>query len=247
MFCAAKGLKIWRSVNSKSGANWKIRFLQIFQSQQALPRIPGSMLFGPTQHLLPGIQASLACCLPGKKGEGAALPSSLRQLFSFMIVIWPVAMKPVKQTFPFCRQRNRVSRSLNDLSRILHAVTEPGFVSAFQKWSESCSVMSDSLQPHGLCSPWNSPGQNTAVSSLSLLQGNFPIQGSNPGFPLCRQKNNTRDGYLMPDTVLRTFLALTIKSSQPVSRMSWVTHFILGKKPRHRDTQALSQSWWVAE
>ena len=29
--------------------------------------------------------------------------------------------------------------------------------------SESCSVMSDSLQPHWLYSPWNSPGQNTGV------------------------------------------------------------------------------------
>ena len=31
------------------------------------------------------------------------------------------------------------------------------------------------------CSPWNSPGQNTGVGSLSLLQGIFPTQGSNPG------------------------------------------------------------------
>ena len=46
---------------------------------------------------------------------------------------------------------------------------------------ESRSVMSDSLQPRGLYSPWNSPGQNTGVSSLSLFQGIFPIQGSNPG------------------------------------------------------------------
>ena len=29
--------------------------------------------------------------------------------------------------------------------------------------------------------PWNSPGQNTGVGSLSLLQGIFPTQGSNPG------------------------------------------------------------------
>ena len=36
--------------------------------------------------------------------------------------------------------------------------------------------MSDSLQPHGLYSPWNSPGQNTEVSSLSLFQGIFPTQ-----------------------------------------------------------------------
>ena len=34
--------------------------------------------------------------------------------------------------------------------------------------SESRSVESDSLWPHGL-SPWNSPGQNTGVGSLSLL------------------------------------------------------------------------------
>ena len=37
--------------------------------------------------------------------------------------------------------------------------------------SESRSVMSDSLRPHGLYSPWNSPGQNTGMGSLSLLQG----------------------------------------------------------------------------
>ena len=30
-------------------------------------------------------------------------------------------------------------------------------------------------------SPWNSPGQNTGVDSLSLLQGVFPTQRSNPG------------------------------------------------------------------
>ena len=46
--------------------------------------------------------------------------------------------------------------------------------------------MSDSLRPHGLYSSWNSPGQNTGVGSLSLLQGIFPIQGSNPGLLHCR-------------------------------------------------------------
>ena len=46
--------------------------------------------------------------------------------------------------------------------------------------------MSDSLPSHGLQSPWNSPGQNTGVGSLSLLQGIFPIQGLNAGLPHCR-------------------------------------------------------------
>ena len=53
--------------------------------------------------------------------------------------------------------------------------------------SESRSVVSDSLRPHGLYSPWNSPGQNTGVGSLCLLQGIFPTQGSNLGLPHCRQ------------------------------------------------------------
>ena len=42
----------------------------------------------------------------------------------------------------------------------------------------SRSVVSDSLRPHGVYSPWNSPGQNTGVGSLPLLQGIFPTQGS---------------------------------------------------------------------
>ena len=52
--------------------------------------------------------------------------------------------------------------------------------------SESCLVVSSCLRPHGLYSPWNSPGQNTGVGSLSLLQGFFPTQGSNPGLLHCR-------------------------------------------------------------
>ena len=53
--------------------------------------------------------------------------------------------------------------------------------------SESLSVVSNSLRPHGIYSPWNSPGQNTGVGSLSLLQGIFPTQGLNPSLPHCRQ------------------------------------------------------------
>ena len=45
--------------------------------------------------------------------------------------------------------------------------------------------ISNSLWPHGLHSPWNSPGQNTAVGSLSLLQEIFSTQESNPGLLPC--------------------------------------------------------------
>ena len=47
--------------------------------------------------------------------------------------------------------------------------------------------MSGSLRPHGLYSPWTSPGQNTGVAGLSRLQGVFPTQGSNLALPHCRR------------------------------------------------------------
>ena len=56
----------------------------------------------------------------------------------------------------------------------------------------SRSVMSSSLQPHGLqparlLSPWDFPGKNTGVGYHALLQGIFPTQGLNPSLPYCRQ------------------------------------------------------------
>ena len=56
----------------------------------------------------------------------------------------------------------------------------------FLMWHLSLSHI-DSLWPQGLYSPWNSPGQNTGVGSLSLLWGIFPTQGLNPSLPHCRQ------------------------------------------------------------
>ena len=44
------------------------------------------------------------------------------------------------------------------------------------KVSQSCPTLCDPMD----C-PWNSPGQNTGVGSLSLLQGIFPTKGLNPG------------------------------------------------------------------
>ena len=59
-------------------------------------------------------------------------------------------------------------------------------------YSVSRSVMSDSLQPHGLqhasiLCPWDFPGKNTGASCHFLLQGIFQTQGSNSGLPYCRQ------------------------------------------------------------
>ena len=53
-------------------------------------------------------------------------------------------------------------------------------------WSESqsCPTLCNPMD-HTLCG--NSPGQNTGVDSLSLLQGIFPTQGSNRGLLHCRR------------------------------------------------------------
>ena len=50
---------------------------------------------------------------------------------------------------------------------------------------ESHSVVS-TMRSHGLYSPWNSPGLNTGMGSLSHLQGIFPTHGLNPGLPHCK-------------------------------------------------------------
>ena len=49
---------------------------------------------------------------------------------------------------------------------------------SFLKWKSFSCIQ--------LYSPWNSPGKNTGVGSLSLLQGIFQTQGLNPGLPHCR-------------------------------------------------------------
>ena len=52
-----------------------------------------------------------------------------------------------------------------------------------KSWKWKLLSLVRQLVNHGLYSPWNSPGQNTKVCSLSLLQGIFPTQGSSPGIP----------------------------------------------------------------
>ena len=54
--------------------------------------------------------------------------------------------------------------------------------------TQSCRILCDPMD----CSlpnssfPGDSPGKNTGVSCHALLQGIYPTQGLNPGFPHCR-------------------------------------------------------------
>ena len=81
--------------------------------------------------------------------------------------------------------------------------------------SESHAVMSDFLRLHGLYSPWNSPGQNTRVGSLSLLQEIFPTQGSNPGLPHCRQIPNQLSHKRSPRILEWVAYPFSRESSEP--------------------------------
>ena len=108
------------------------------------------------------------------------------------------------------------------------------------KWSESRSAVSDSSWPPGLYSPWNSPGQNTGVGSLSLLQGIFSTQGWNPGLPHCRRFFTswaTREALARPQTIhsqrphcsLPTFLASTERCSPSPEYPFWAYVFSSAK------------------
>ena len=89
-------------------------------------------------------------------------------------------------------------------------------------------------------SPWNSPGQNTGVGSLSLVQGMFPTLGSDPGLPHCRQipyqlshegspSHRTEVSYIK---ILKASLwtGVTLLSPHGSTRSTWEALFVLGGK-----------------
>ena len=87
-----------------------------------------------------------------------------------------------------------------------------------QSESESRSVISNSLWPHGLFNPGNSPGQNTGVGSLSLLQEIFPSQESNWDLLHCRQILYQLSYLTTKATLISTF---------SVQALSWYTGAML--------------------
>jgi len=111
---------------------------------------------------------------------------------------WILAWRILNITLPVCKMSAIVWHFEHSLALLFFGIGMKtdlfqfcGYCWVFQICchivSESCSIMSNCLQPHGLWSPWNSLGQNTGVGSLSFLPGIFPTQRSNPGLPHCRQ------------------------------------------------------------
>ena len=74
------------------------------------------------------------------------------------------------------------------------------------------------FRPHGQYSPWNSPGQNTGVGSLSLLQGVFPTQGLSPGLLHCGRILYQLSHKGSPTILEWTAYPFSSRSSQPRDR-----------------------------
>ena len=92
--------------------------------------------------------------------------------------------------------------------------------------SESRSVMSHSaipwaVYPGRLLHAWNSPDKSTGVGCHLLLQGIFPIQGSNPGLLHCRQILSQLSHY---STVIAEYLHFL-----HVTQLAFLFHHIFHK------------------
>ena len=107
--------------------------------------------------------------------------------------------------------------------------------------------MSRSLRPHGLNSPWNSPGQNTGVGSLSLLLGIFPIQGSNPGLPHLpaeppRKPKNTGVGSL--SLLQRIFL--TQEQNRGLLHCRWILYQLSYQGSPHKSQLCITPDYCLS-
>ena len=112
-------------------------------------------------------------------------------------------------------------------------------------------VAQSSLWSHELYSPWNSPCQNTLGGSLSLLQGIFPTQGSNPGLLHCRwilYQLSYKGSPRMPEWVDHPF---SRGSSQPGNRTGvsciagrFFTNWAMREAPRWYLKVWCDVLWW---
>ena len=115
--------------------------------------------------------------------------------------------------------------------------------------SESPSVVSDSLRPHGLYSPQNSPGQNTGVGSLSLLQENLPnpgIKSSSPtlqvdSFPAEPQRKPGRGDICI---LWLIYIVVWQKPTQHCKAISSSKEYIK-KKKKKRDLSSSELPRWL--
>ena len=138
------------------------------------------MLFFYYGFLLCVCVQSLSCATPTDYSPPG---SSVRGIFLARVLKW-VAISSSRHSSP--------TQGWNPhLQHLLHWQADSLPLSHL---SESRSIVSNSLQLHGLSATkllsrqsMEFSGKNTGVGCHFLLQGIFPTQGSNPGLPPCRQ------------------------------------------------------------
>ena len=94
-------------------------------------------------------------------------------------ILSEITIFPLNCNFFSCLRAIKKEQSVG-ISRLMKCVTYQS-LSHVQLFVTPWTVASQEF----LC-PWNSPGKNTRVRCHFLLQGIFPIQGSNPGLLYCR-------------------------------------------------------------
>ena len=170
-------LSATRTLPSLSVRYWEPGVLQGLKRESwKRPRPCGASCLSRSQSLCnwkPGCQGEVQGVEIGGSGKASwNWPGVLAFLgwWSPLRVWWNPGFSPhPKQTHIFTKQHTLFSEPHSHLKHL--------FGSWIKVQGDKVKVVSDSLWPHGLYfheSPWNSPGQNTGVGSLSLLQGVFP-------------------------------------------------------------------------
>ena len=121
------------------------------------------------------------------------------------------------------------------------------------KWSESCSVVSDSLWHHGLDSPWNSSGQNTGVRvAVPFSRGSSQPRDRTQGLPHCRQilyqLSHQGSPKIVKGLLKCSFFLYLIGSSCEVDSASLITEQFFSQRKRNWDSEKLKfrQIKWFA-
>ena len=96
-------------------------------------------------------------------------------------------------------------------------------LSCSMKWNASHSVGSDSSWPHGLCSPWNSPVQDTGVCRVA-----FPF--SRGSSPFSRGSSQTRDWTQVSHIAGGFFTSWATREDDWVTELNWSCSIILHTK-----------------
>ena len=188
------------------------------------PRSQFSVQFSSVAQSCPTLCDTMDCSTPGFLSITNSW--SLRKLVSielvipsnYLILCHPLLLPP--SIFPIIRVF---------LNESVLCIRQPKY------WSFSFSISPSNEYSGSLNSPWNSLGQNAGVGSLSLLQGIFPTQGSNPGLPHCRQILNQLSHKGNPEASFRLY---HINYENIYSLHNWILFSFFGQ-PFYSDLKLL--------